>query len=216
MTQEIICSNREGLLLCSDSLVVEERESGERRFHSFRKLYALGSHAAILSAGAKIGIDLSIRLAELISQRGVSDVGAVLPLAREFLDREYGRFVEEGRDWFMSHPDAYRRLYFVIGGYTQGDPDNPVQFYLLSSEDLELPFQVTATGTLLTMPRRLGFEMKLAGVLPQSSLSDLAGLCLSYLRQLGDKEPDRVGPPYYAATVSAEGFRWHADDGTMI
>ena len=243
MTQEIACFNNAGILLCSDSLVVEhvdvaenpepplrsptsgpgvEQAVGEARElpvlplparYSFRKLYSLGSHAAILSAGAKVGIDLSIRLGELVAYRGLYDVEAIYPLAREFLSQEYGRLLEEGRDWFASHPEAYRRLYFVVAGHTFRDPSKPFRLYLLGSEDLELPLQLLPTGTLLTMPRRLAFEMKLAAALSQSSLDSLADLCLGYLRRLEEKEPDRVGGPYYAATVTGEGFKWVSGAG---
>ncbi len=214
MTQEIACYNNEGILLCSDSLVVAAGAIHESPLrHSFRKLYPLGSHAAVLSAGAKVGIDLSIRLGEMVAYRGLSDAEEVFLLAQEFVNREYGRYVEEGRDWFDSHPDAYRRLYFLVAGYTFRDPAMPFRLYLLGSEDLELPFQLLPTGSLLIMPRRLALEMRLAAALPRSSLADLAELCLGYLRQMGEKEPDRVGGPYYAATITQEGFQWRQGAG---
>lgn len=213
MTQEFVCRNDEGILLCSDSLVVEEKNSGDREFHSFRKLYPLGTHAAILSAGAKVGIDLSSELSDLVAQRGLGSIETVLPLAQDFLNRGYARFVEEGRDWFAAHPDAYRRLYFVIAGFSHEAADKAFRFCLLGSEDLELPFQIVPTGNFLTMPRRLGFEMKLAGAVPKSSLAELAKLCNGYLKQLGDKEPDRVGPPHYAATITRDGFAWYPGAG---
>jgi hypothetical protein len=209
MTQEIACYNQAGLLLCSDSLVVQEEASGERAFHSFRKLYPLGSHAAILSAGAKVGIDISQRLERYIAYQRVYDVEDIFVLAQDYLNQQYAQHLEEGKEWYNSHPEAYRRLYFVLGGYAFRDRGNPFRLYLLQSEELELPFRLIPTSNFLTVPRRLGFEMRLVGALGSSSIQAVADLCLGYLRQLGDKEPDRVGGPYYAAIVDEDGFEWY-------
>ncbi|MDP2663226.1 MAG: hypothetical protein Q8R28_21130 [Dehalococcoidia bacterium] len=82
MTQEIVCHNGECLLLCSDSLVVGEKESGESGFYSFRKLHALGPRTAVLSAGAKGGIDFTFVLRRNPSRRTASDGTPWLVLRR--------------------------------------------------------------------------------------------------------------------------------------
>jgi hypothetical protein len=208
MTQEILYCTPQGIVLASDSLVVHIAEDGQRRHYARKKLFPLGKWAALVTAGAYIGIDISRRFSALAQDEGLVDLERLLPAAQSFFEQAYERFIHLNRSWFAAHPLAYRSLYLLLVGRGDRHKDG-WQAHLLSSEEHQLPFQRTSIGEILTIPRRLGIEGQLMARLKTGrSLEDVAAFCDTALSVLAERDPEQVGAPFQVAILDQQGFRW--------
>ncbi len=209
MTQEIVYRCPDGIVLASDSLVVRIDESGRRDHASARKIFPLGRWAALLTAGAFRGVQISQRFAQWAEAEGLEFLEDLGPAALEVFEKEYQSFIQENEAWFAAHPQAYRSLYVLLAGWSRRSDSAAWEILFLSSEEHRLPFQVLPVGDVLTIPRRLGLEGQLMARLKwASSLEDVASFCHSALGVLTERDPGEVGGPFYTAILDGEGFRW--------
>ncbi|NPV28454.1 MAG: hypothetical protein HPY58_02130 [Firmicutes bacterium] len=210
MSQQILGTAEDRVLLASDSRVMAWEESGAVARGQVRKLYQLGSHAFICSAGLAVGVDLSQALQREIRAAGVTDFMEIKVMAREFLNREYRRFLLENSRWFQENPEAPRLLYFTLAGYSERL--KKCLACVLESKDLALPFTEIDIGPVLTMPRVLKVEARFAHLWsdPSQPLEDLAHFCLQALEKIASRD-ERVGAPFQVAAVTARGVEFFAD-----
>lgn len=206
MSQEIVCWNRQGVVMASDSLVVLETDAG-RQVYTRRKLYPLGTHAALVSAGLAVGIELCQSVQRRVQALRLYDMARIYDLAVETLSAGYSRFRSQNLAWFETHSGAHRRLCFCLAGYDIQDADNPSRVYLLQSEGLQLPFQrLPLAGPAITIPRQLMVEAALVQKMRGgASLESLARACRSYLERLAERLPDEIGGPFLVATITEDG-----------
>ena len=214
MTQAIVCYNSHGLVLATDSLVLCEGQGGQIEHRVEQRLYALGSHAAILSAGAAVGVDLSARLAQWMEARGQLEFEDALAVGRDFLAGTYARYLRAHQGQPEGHAAANRHLYFIIGGYAPSRAQGLYQAVLLQSEAGELPFHETPLGHVFTLPRRLALEERITRQIAEGApLRGLARSCRSGLAGLAQRNPEAVAAPYQVAMLTAQGIELLGDEG---
>jgi hypothetical protein len=204
MTQALAAFNAHGMLLATDSRATRFDAAGAPAVFNVKKLFPLGPHCAILSGGAGVSVPLSLELRRVLARhRGLLDLEEIAEFALPFLSQGYGRHLE------AHGPEApgFRRLYFILAGYSESLPPPGFSLVLLGSEDNELPLKVIPVGQAVVMPRNLGMEMRLTqAVGREASLTELLELGKEFLeKQAALKE--EVGPPFYFATITREGFR---------
>jgi hypothetical protein len=208
MTQEILYRAPQGIVLASDSLVVQVGEDGQRQHYAVQKLFPLGKWAALVTAGAYIGIQISRAFSAIAHDEGLVDLDRLLPAAQSFFEQAYERFIHENQPWFETHPLAYRSLYVLLAGRGH-DHEGGWQAHLLSSEEHRLPFEHVSIGETLTIPRRLGLEGQLMARLKRgNSLEEAAAFCDTALQVLAERDPEQVGAPFHVAILDQRGFRW--------
>ena len=61
MTQVIVCSTREGVVLATDSCATWFDQTGGMRHFNLKKLLRLSFHSAMVSAGAGIGVEIGYK-----------------------------------------------------------------------------------------------------------------------------------------------------------
>ena len=214
MTQAIVCHNGHGLVLASDSSVLHEEQGGRVEHRAEQRLYALGSHAAILCAGGMAGVELSARLAQWMQSRDSLEFDDVLAVGRDFLAGGYARYLRTNHGRTEGQPAANRHLYFIIGGYAPSRTEAPYQAVLLQSEAGELPFQETRLGYVFTLPRRLSLEERITRQIAEgASLRGLARSCRAALVSLAQRNPESMAAPFQVAMLTAEGIAFLDDAG---
>ncbi|MBI4796800.1 MAG: hypothetical protein HY790_13355 [Deltaproteobacteria bacterium] len=204
MTQALAGFNEHGLFLATDSLATRFDAAGHTEVFNVSKLFPLGPRCAILSGGAGVSVSLSQGLRRML-QRHPSPLSPeeIARFALHFLSQGYGRHLEK----HGPEPEGFRRLYFIVAGYDPEKPPPGFQLILLGSEENELPLRLIPVANLVVMPRNLGMEMRLFKALAEGlTLDQLLEMSKEFLEKQTQLK-EEVGPPYYYATITPEGYR---------
>ena len=204
MTQALAVFNSEGLLLASDSRATRIDAQGQMQYFAVDKLFPLGRYAGVVSGGSGVSVPLSQDLHREVGRRCLMAVEDIVVFAVDFLSRGYGHFLE--RHGPEAHPE-FRRLNFIVAGYSLEEETQPYRIYLLESENNALPFQVIPVQPLLVMPRNLSMEFRLSKALQEAaSLDQLLHLAREFLVKMASQVPG-IGPPFVFATITRAGFQ---------
>src|SRR4030042_4872102 len=84
MTQVIVCSTPEGILLATDSLATWFDQTGAMKHFNLKKILRLGSHTAMVSAGIGIGVEIGSAFQKFLQESRGEGVEEVLRLAPPF------------------------------------------------------------------------------------------------------------------------------------
>jgi hypothetical protein len=203
VTQALAAFDDHGLVLATDSRATRFTIGGQAEFFSVDKLFPLGKWAAILSGGAGVSVPLTLALRHSIGQRrGLDDLEDMVEFALEFLGRGYTQYLRQ----HGPESEGFRRLYFIMAGFSNHYAPPGYKLYLLGSEENE-PLKVIPVTNLVVMPRNLGMEMRLFKALTvHAPLTELLSLSKDFLeKQAATKE--EVGPPYAYATITPTGYQ---------
>jgi len=217
MTQIIACSTPEGIVLATDSRATWFDETGERKHFALKKLLRLTSHSALLSAGAGIGVEMSLAFQHFLQRRGTEVIEDVARMASVFFTDQYAKWLGQRR---MSHPSSpltpdeaseealpLNEVYLILAGYSFRDRLRPYPLHLFSTEGEGMPIKVFSTSHIIVVPRSLSMEKKLEAYRDtKSPLDPVLALCKSFLRKRSGEE-EEVGSPFYFATITPLGYR---------
>jgi hypothetical protein len=203
VTQALAAFNDLGLVLATDSRATRFTDGGQAEFFSVDKLFPLGKWAAILSGGAGVSVPLTLALRHAIGQRrGLDDLEEIAEFALEFLAQGYFQYLRQ----HGPEPEGFRRLYFIMAGYSNHYAPPGYKLYLLGSEENE-PLKVIPATNLVVMPRNLGMEMRLfKAVTANVPLPELLALSRDFLEKQATAK-EEVGPPYTYATITPTGYQ---------
>jgi hypothetical protein len=204
MTQALAAFNEHGIVLATDSRATRFAADGRPEFFSVKKLFSLDGCCAILSGGAGVSAALSLALKQQLARHpALLEPEEMVQFAIPFLSQGYGRHLEQ----HGPEPEGFRRIYFILAGFSPHLPPPGYSLFLLGSEENELPLQVIPVNNVVVMPRNLGMEMRLfKSLLQDASLKET----LSQSREFLEKQAalkQEVGPPFYFATITVEGYR---------
>jgi hypothetical protein len=204
MTQALAGLNDHGIVLATDCRATRFDAAGQPEIFTVNKLLALDRRSAILSGGAGVSVPLSFALRRQIARHpGPLKFEELVEFALPFLSRGYERHLEK------HGPEAagYRRIYFILAGYTPDDPPPHFTMVLLGSEENELPLRRIQIGNVVVMPRNLGMELRLFKALNQGAdLEDILHLSRDFLKSLAAVK-EEVGPPFHFAIITSRGYQ---------
>jgi hypothetical protein len=204
MSQLIICKTAKGVLMAADRRV-EVQESGQTRVVSRRKLFPVGVSAACMSGGAAMGIEVSRTLAQTFAEGCDMPTLELEGFILATFQKEYDAFVRRGEKWFSEHPEAHRRSYFFLGAL--GEDSAPVMRFYASEEHGE-PYRSVPIGEVLTAPRRIGLESRLAkAVASGAGLAELKEIAVEGMRRI-EKAEESVGGPFDVVMIDSSGLQW--------
>jgi len=207
MTQAIYCSNREGLVLATDSLMLRETDGGRVERLTARRIFALGPRAVVLTAGAAVGTEMAAQLAQWLQPRRLEEFGDLLSLSRDFLAESYARHLRAGHSR-RSAAGTDRHLYFILAGY-EGCQPLPYAAVLLESEGGELPFKESRLGRVFTLPRRMVQEGHITRQIAEGAgLRELATSCRLALEHAAERNPEAIGGPFHVAMITERGVEF--------
>jgi 20S proteasome alpha/beta subunit len=216
MTQVIACCTPDGILLATDSLATWFDQTGTIRHFNLKKIIRLGSHAAMVSAGIGIGVEIGSAFQEFLQDRRVEGIEEVLRFAPPFFTDRYVRFLREREtgldlsrpsdDGESEEPSPWTGIYFILAGYSFKDRQQPFHLHLLGSEGKGDSVTPYSTSPILLIPRSLSMEKRLeTECAAGSSMGHLLSLCKSFLKKRSAE--GEVGPPFYFATITQAGFK---------
>ena len=217
MTQVIACSTHEGIVLATDSRATWFDQAGERGHFSLKKLLRLTSHSAILSAGAGIGVEMSLAFQNFLQRQGAEAIDDIAHMALFFFTDQYGKWLSQRglhRPFSPSAPDEeseevlpLNEVYLILAGFSFRDRAQPYQVHLFTSEGEKISIRALPTSQIIVVPRSLSLEKRLENQrMTGSSLDQLLALCKSFLKKRS-MEGEEVGPPFYFATITPFGYK---------
>ncbi|HUL20629.1 MAG TPA: hypothetical protein VLZ10_04190 [Thermodesulfobacteriota bacterium] len=217
MTQIIACSTAEGIVLATDGRATWFDETGERKHFSLKKLLRLTSHSALLSAGAGIGVEMSLAFQDFLQRRRTEAIEELARMALFFFTDQYGKRLGQREISHTSAPlipdqtseDALplNEVYLILGGYSFRDRAQPYPLYLFSSEGEGNSIKALSTSQIIVVPRSLSMERKLVAQRETGlPLDRILSLCSSFLKRRS-AEGEEVGPPFYFATITPSGYK---------
>jgi hypothetical protein len=209
VSQLIACHWAGGLVMAADRRV-ETRRDGVRDVHTVRKLFPLGPEAAVATSGAAVGIWVSRVLSRLFRRRGALPLPELEDYSLAVFQKEYSQFVQQGARWFAAHPEAHRRSYVLLGGRRD---NGGYRFRFHASEDHGDPYHPLGAARVLTAPRRLGLEGRLArAARAEATEGDaVVDLVLAGLRHIAAHD-EAVAAPFDVVSLTARGTRWQLFD----
>jgi hypothetical protein len=217
MTQVIACCSHEGIVLATDSRATWFDQVGEMKHFSLKKLLRLTSHSAILSAGAGIGVEMSLAFQNFLQRQGIEAIDDIAHMALFFFTDQYGKWLSE-RGLHHSFYSAasneeseealpLNEVYLILAGFSFRDRVQPYQVHLFTSEGEKISIRVLPTSQIIVVPRSLSMEKRLENQrMTGSSLNQLLILCKSFLKKRS-MEGEEVGPPFYFATITPFGYK---------
>jgi hypothetical protein len=217
MTQVIACSTPEGIVLATDSRATWFDETGEMRHFNLRKLLRLSSHSALLSAGAGIGMEMSLAYQKFLQRRGTEAIEDVANTAFFFFTDHFGKWLgqRERQPSFSpltaggpsEEPLPLNEVYLILAGYSFKDRARPYHLHLFSTEGEKISIKTLPTSEIIVVPRSLSMEKRLETQRETGSpLNPLLTLCKSFLNKRSGEGED-VGRPFYFATITAFGYK---------
>jgi hypothetical protein len=203
VTQALAGFNEHGIILATDSRATRFDAAGHPEFFNVRKLFPLGRYNAILSGGAGISVPLSLALRRQIERHpGHLELEEIVQFAVPLLSQGYERHLHQ----HGPEPEGFRRLYFILAGYSPEHPPPGFSLVLLGSEENELPLRRIPVSRVIVMPRNLGMEMRLFKALGEgATLDQLLHLSKDFLEKMAAVK-EEVGPPHYFATITRAGY----------
>lgn len=217
MTQIIACSTHEGIVLVTDSRATWFDQTGEMRHFSLKKLLRLGSHSAMLSAGAGIGVEMSLAFQNFLQRQGREGIDDILNMALFFFTDQYGKWLgQRGMQRSFSPTTSngeseedlpLNEVYLILAGYSFRDRAQPYHLHLFSSEGERISIKAIPTSQTIVVPRSLSMERRLEAQREGgASIDQLLTLCKSFLKKRST-EGEEVGAPFYFATITQSGYR---------
>ncbi|GAB4246615.1 MULTISPECIES: Ntn hydrolase family protein [Deferrisoma] len=204
MSQLVGCAWTGGVVLAADRRVTVGTDEGEQT-RSVRKLYPLGHWAAAATAGAAVGIGLTRRIARAFHGRAAPFLDEIEPYILKVFCREYEAFVQQGARWFAAHPEAHQRSYLLLGGK---DSAGAFRIAFYASEAHDCPHAPLPVGNVVTAPRRLGLEARLAQELAgEPAPGAVEELVAVALRRIAQRD-EAVGGPFDLAVLDSHGLRF--------
>ena len=140
---------------------------------------------------------------EIGARRGLDHLEDMADFALNLLSQGYGRHLAR----HGPEPEGFRRLYFILAGYSPDQPPPGFSLFLLGSEENELPLRQIPTTNLVVMPRNLGMEMRLFKALNQeANLQELLHLSRDFLEKMAAAQ-EEVGSPFHFGTITTAGYQ---------
>ena len=199
-------------MLATDSRATWFDETGEKRHFSLRKLLRLTSHCALLSAGAGIGVEMSLAFQDFLQRRGAEAIEDVAHLALFFFTDQYGKWLsrrEIPRASSQTSEEArpLNEVYLILAGYSFRDRARPYPLHLFSSEGKGMSIKALPASHIIVVPRSLSMEKKLEAQRETGSPLDLLlTLSKSFLKKRSG-EGEEVGPPFFFAIITPSGYQ---------
>ena len=205
MSQLIVCRNKNGIVLATDSKALEFVPPDTISETEITRLFQLNRQTAILTGGAVEGFRMCKRLKDFIEGEKLSDIDEIYNAALPFMGSEYEMFMRKECETIPLDP--LHHVHFILAGFSAKTPETPYRLYLLWTKKKLPQLDGDEIDLAFTVPRRMGLEFKLNQLCKVNSpLEEILLTIKAAVEKLGQKE-EEVGPPYKYAVITREGFK---------
>ena len=205
MSQLISCRNGNGVVLAADSRAVSFDPSGKVSYLEVNRMVQLSQHTAILTGGAAEGAEMCQALKLFIEDEGLDEVQDVYGAALPILAGEYEKFMR--RECEVMPLDPIHHVFFILGGYTERDQQQPFRLYLLWTKKKLPQLDGDEIAFSFTAPRIMGLEYRLNQLCKEDKpLDQILEEARSGMEKMAQSQ-EEVGPPFTYAFITEEGFR---------
>jgi hypothetical protein len=205
MSQIVVCHDANGIVLATDGKAIDFDPQGEMIHLEVDRLVQLSPCTAILAGGAADGVQMCHALKNFLREERLDHVDEVYGAALPFLGTEFERFMRKRCETLPVDP--IHHVYFILAGYTVKDTERPYRSYLVWTKKNRPQLDSDEISFAYTAPRIMGLEYALNRLCQENE--DLDRL-LSEIKKSMEKvarNQDEIGPPYYYAFITADGFR---------
>lgn len=165
----------------------------------------LSRHTAILTGGAAEGAEMCHVLKLFIEEEGLDEVQDVYGAALPILAGEYEKFMR--RECEVMPIDPIHHVFFILGGYTERDQQQPFRLYLLWTKKKLPQLDGDEISYSFTAPRIMGLEYRLNQLCKEEKpLDQILTEVRSGMKKMAQTQ-EEVGPPFSYAFITEEGFR---------
>jgi hypothetical protein len=204
MSQLICCRNGNGVVLATDSRAVSFDPSGKMSYLAVNRMVQLSQHTAILTGGAAEGAEMCQALKLFIEEEGLDEVQDVYGVALPFLAGEYEKFMR--RECEVMPLDPIHHVFFILGGYTERNQQQPFHLYLLWTKKKLPQLDGDEITFSFTAPRIMGLEYRLTQFCKEDKpLDQILAEVKGGMKKMAETQ-EEVGPPFSYALITREGF----------
>lgn len=207
MTQILLYRSENGIAIATDSrgVAFEAKSPDEARHLQVQKLFALGPEVIAVAGGAGFGIRLCEKFQRYVGQAGLSDFHDIAESALGFFRTETDAF----RRGHLSAGvrSELNRFYVILAGFAPEGDEQSFPLLFMGSEQADDPVHVLETSNILTIPRQVTLEYRLAHLQPSDDrLQRVEALFEKFLVTLAESDDD-IGPPYHFIRITADGIQ---------
>jgi hypothetical protein len=204
MSQIIVAQNRHGIALAAENRAVQLNGGGEEIPVQVNRITPLGSHCALLTAGAAEGVEMAHALKQFVEGEGLEDVQDLYGAALAFLSTEYDRFMRKKCE--LLPIDPIHQVSFILAGKTRKDPAMPFRLYFMWTKKKLPQLDGDEISFAFCLPRRMGLEFQLnRSCKEQRPLKEVLKKGMEGMERL--RERGEVHPPIAYATITPEGYQ---------
>ncbi|RJQ86915.1 MAG: hypothetical protein C4519_01565 [Desulfobacteraceae bacterium] len=205
MSQLIACKSRDGVVFGADGKAVDVDANGNLIELRVDRLHQLSDHACILNGGSVAGESMCQALKHFVDQENLRNVDDIYSAALPFLATEYERFMR--RKCEIQPIDPIHQVTFILGGYTEFDPEKPFRMYLLWTKRKLPLLDSDEVGICFSVPRIIKLEHSLHQLVKQGAeLDRIISVVRHELERLAEMN-EEISDPLSYAYISQEGFK---------
>lgn len=204
MEQIVVAQSEQGIVLAAVNRAAQLDDQGQEISFPVSRLLQVGSHAAILTAGAAEGIGMAGSLKRFIEKEELDDVQELYGATLAFLSSEYERFMRKRCEWLPVDP--IHQVSFILAGRTMKDETMPFRLYYLWTKKKLPQLDGDQITHAFSLPRRMGLEFQLNRMceerVPLKEIVKRVAEAMERLRGQGE-----VRAPVSFALITQEGFQ---------
>ena len=203
MPQIVVAKNVHGIVLVAENRAIELDEEGNEVSFQMKRLISLGTHCALLTAGAADGTGMGNALKQFIQEEGLKDVEELYGATLAFLSTEYERFMRNKRE--LLPIDPIHQVSFVLAGKAERDQIMPYRLYFLWTKKKSPQLDGDEISHAFCLPRRMGLEFLLNKMCKEdASPKEILRKVMEEMKHLNDR--GEVGSAFSFALINPSGF----------
>jgi hypothetical protein len=203
MPQIVVAKNIHGIVLIAENRAIDLDEEGEEISFQMKRLIPLGSHGALLTAGAAEGTGMGNALKQFIQEEELKDVADLYGAALPFLSTEYERSMRKKNE--LLSIDPIHQVSFILAGWTEKDEGMPYRLYFLWTKKKLPQLDGDEISHSFSLPRRMGLEFQLNKMCKENaSPKEILRKAIEGMKRLNDR--GEVGSSFSFALINPTGY----------
>ncbi len=205
MSQLIACKSKDAIVFGVDGKAIDVDANGNLIEFKIDRLHQLSQYAAILNGGAAAGESMCEALKRFVDEENLRYVDDIYKAAPSFLATEYERLMR--RPFEIQPIDPIHQVTFILGGYTEREPQKPFRLYLLWTKRMMPLLDSDEIGTSFSVPRLIKLEHRLHQIVRQQGELDRIITVVRHEMEKLAEGNEEISEPLSYAYITQDGFR---------